>query len=149
MTHIVTAAAACRRFASTRDGLLLDGSDRVGAGNPAQRRLLLVDDGYQSLRQLGRVVGLLPAQRFPGGPGLGSALGVVVDRQVGVGGGLVREQIGAKETRLDDHGVDAERLDLEPQRLHPSLESELRGGVGRAERLPHDPGRRRDRDDVA
>jgi hypothetical protein len=42
--------------------------------------------------------------------------------------------------------VDAERLDLEPQRLHPPLNPELRGGVGRAELLPDDAGGRRDRD---
>ena len=124
-------------------GLLLDGCDGVGAGNPAQRRLLLVDDGDQGLRELGGIVGLLAAHRLPGGPGLGGALGVVVDRQVGVGGGLLREQLGAEEARLDDRGVDAERLDLEPQRLHPSFEPELRGGVGRAELLPDDARRSR------
>ena len=45
----------------------------------------------------------------------------VLDRQVGVGGGLACEQLGAEEARLDDGRVDAERLDLEAQRLHPSL----------------------------
>jgi hypothetical protein len=44
--------------------------------------------------------------------------------------------------------VDTERLNLEPQRLHPPLNPELRGGVGRAELLPHDAGGRRDRDDA-
>src|SRR5579864_1833784 len=70
------------------------------------------------------------AHRFPRWAGLGGALGIVVDRQVGVGGGLLREQIGAEEPWLDDRGMDAERFDLEPQRLHPSLQAELRSGVG-------------------
>src|SRR6266498_378762 len=65
-------------------GFLLDGLDSVGAGNPAQRRLLLVDDGDQSLRELRGVAALLAAHRLPGGAGLGGALGVVVDRELGV-----------------------------------------------------------------
>src|SRR5438093_10013933 len=73
-------------------GLLLDGLDRVRAGNPAQRRLLLADDGDKSLRELHGIAALLAAHRLPGGPGLGGALGVVVDRQVGVGRGLLFEQ---------------------------------------------------------
>src|SRR6266545_908835 len=66
-------------------GLLLDGLDRVRARNPAQRRLLLVDDGHKSLRELRGVAALLAAHCLPGGPRLGGALGVVGDRQLGVG----------------------------------------------------------------
>jgi len=81
----------------------------------------LVDDGHEGLRELGGIVCLFAAHRFPRGPGLGGALGVVVDRQVGVGGGLACEQLGAEEARFDDRRVDAERLNLEAQGLHPSL----------------------------
>src|SRR5881398_2616287 len=58
-------------------GLLLNGLDRFRARNPAQRRLLLVDDGHKSLRELRGVAALLAAHCLPGGPRLGGALGVV------------------------------------------------------------------------
>jgi hypothetical protein len=74
-------------------GFLPDRLDRVGAGNPAQRRLLLVDDGDQSLCELRGVAALLSADGLLGGPSLGGALGVVVDRQLGVDCGLLFEQL--------------------------------------------------------
>src|SRR5438105_4970548 len=67
-------------------GLPLDGLDRVGARNPAQRRLLLVDEGDQSLREFRGVAALLATHRLPGGPSLRGPFGVVLDRQLGVGG---------------------------------------------------------------
>ena len=122
------------------------------ASAPATQRsggVLLVDDREQSLGELGGIVCLLAAHRLPGRPRLGGALGVVVDRQLGVGGGIVGEQLCAEEAGFDDRGVDAERLDLEAQRLHPPLDAELGGGVGGAEGLAGDAGGRADRDDRA
>src|SRR3954453_13513402 len=78
-------------------GLLLDGLDRVGASNPAQRWPFLVDDRDPSLGELRGITALLAAHRLPGGAGLGGPLGVVVDRQLGVGRRLLFEQLGAEE----------------------------------------------------
>ena len=58
------------------------------------------------------------------------AVGVVLDRRLGVLRGLRREQLGAEEAGLDEHRADAERRDLGGQRLHEALDAELRGGVG-------------------
>lgn len=41
-------------------GLLLDGRNSVGARNPAHGWMLLVDDGEQSVRELGGVAACLP-----------------------------------------------------------------------------------------
>ena len=48
-------------------GLLLDGLDRVGSCNPAQRRLLLVNDGDQSFGELRGVAPCLPLIAFQAG----------------------------------------------------------------------------------
>ena len=78
------------------------------------------------------------------------AVGVVVDRQLGPDRrGTFDEQLGAEEAGLDDGGVDAERLDVEPQRLHPAFDPELAGCVGGDELLTDQPGGRRDRHDMA
>ena len=69
--------------------LPLGDRDRVGAGHEATRRPLQGRDGQQGLRELGRVAGLLAVARVPPLPLLGPALGVVIDRRGGVGGGLV------------------------------------------------------------
>ena len=77
------------------------------------------------------------------------AFGVVVDRQLGPDRrGSFDEQLGAEEAGFDDRRADAERLDVEAQRLHPALHSELACRVGGDELLADQPGRRRDRDDV-
>ena len=44
-----------------------------------------IDDREQRPRELRGIVGLLAAHRLPGWPGLRGALGIVLDRQVGVG----------------------------------------------------------------
>ena len=77
------------------------------------------------------------------------AVGVVVDRQLGPDRrGSLDEQFGAEEARLDDRGSDAVRLEVEAERLHPSLDTELARRVGGDELLADQPGGRRDRDDV-
>ena len=103
-------------------GLLLDGCNCISACNPMQGRLLLVDDGHEGLRELGGIVCLFAAHRFPRGPGLGGALGVVVDRQVGVGSGFACEQLGAEEARLDDFVVWMPNGSISKRRdsIHPS-----------------------------
>jgi hypothetical protein len=47
----------------------------------------------------------------------GVALGVVVDRRLGVVRRLPGEQLGAEEAGIDDRRTDAERLDLSRRRL--------------------------------
>src|SRR5689334_13937666 len=74
-------------------GLLLEGGDGVGAGRPAQRRLVGVGKPDQRAGELGGVAALLAAHGLPGGDGLPGALGVVVDRGLGVAGGVLGEQL--------------------------------------------------------
>src|SRR5215212_3462745 len=81
-------------------GLLLDGGDRVGAGREAQRRLLLTREPDQRLGELGGVASLLAVHAVPDGYGLLGALGVVLDRGLGVVRRLRREQLGAEEAGL-------------------------------------------------
>ena len=126
---------------------MLDGCDGVGSCDPAPRRVLLDGERDEGGGELGGVAGLVAVHAVPGGDGVGGALGVVVDRGLGVGRGLRCEQLGAEEAGLDEHRVDAERRDLGGQRLDPALDPELGGGVGGAERLAHDAGGRGDGDD--
>src|SRR6266496_1242862 len=128
-------------------GLLLDDLDGVGAGDPAQRRLVLARELDQRLGELGGVTALLAVHALPGGDGLLGSLGVVVDRRLGVVRRLLREQLGAEEAGFDEHRADAERRDLGGQRLDPALDAELRRGVGRDELLSGDTGSRGDRHD--
>ena len=71
-------------WASRSLGLLLDGGDGVGAGDEAQRRLVLAGELDQGVGELGGVAALLAVHALPGGDGLLGALGVVVDRGLGV-----------------------------------------------------------------
>src|SRR5437899_4584292 len=105
--------------------LLLSEGDGIGAGDEAARRRLLASDPDKRSRELGRIAGLLPVLRLPPLELLRPAAGVVLNGPVGKGHRLLREELGAEEPRVDDGGVDAERLDLGPQRLHPALETEL------------------------
>jgi hypothetical protein len=66
-----------------RDDLPLGRADRVGTGDEAARRLLLVGDGQQCLGELGRVAPLLAVLRLPRLALGGVALGVVVDGGLG------------------------------------------------------------------
>ena len=98
--------------------------------------------GLDHLLALGRIHG----HRFFGDDmraGIGS-----VDRCGGVLRRLGGEQLGAEESRVDDRGVDAERLDLGGERLHPAVDAELRGGVGGAVLEAGEPRGRRDGHDV-
>jgi hypothetical protein len=128
--------------------LLFDTLDGVGAGDPAQRRLGLVGEVDECGCQLGGIAPLLTVHAVPRLDSLPGALGVVVDRGLGVVRRLRGEQVGAEEPGLDHRRPDAERSDLRGQRLHPALQRELRRGVGGAERLPDQPGRGADRHDV-
>src|SRR5438445_1877139 len=129
--------------------LLLGEGDGIGAGDEAARRRLLVRIADERSRELGRIAGLLPVLRLPPLELLRPAVGVVLNGPVGKGHRLLREELGAEEPRVDDGGVDAERLDLGPQRLHPALETELRRGIGGTELEADEARARRDRDDVA
>jgi hypothetical protein len=64
--------------------LLLGQRDCVGAGDEAARRLLLAGDGQQRLGELGRVAGLPAVLALPELALAGVALGVVLDRRLGV-----------------------------------------------------------------
>ncbi len=79
----------------------------------------------------------------------GGPRGVVVDGQLGPGGGAVHEQFGAEVAGLHDRGVDVVRLDVVAQGLHPALFGELGGGVGGGELHADQAGGRGDGDDVA
>ena len=122
--------------------------DRVGAGDEAERRLLLLGDGQQRLGELGRVAGLLAVLALPELALGGVALGVVLDGRRGVVRRLLGEQLGAEEPGVDDGRVDAERLDLGGERLHPAVHAELRCGVGGAVLEAGEPRGRGDRHDV-
>src|SRR5438132_8890893 len=129
--------------------LLLGEGDGIGAGDEAARRRLLASDPDECARELGRIAGLLPVLRLPPLELFRPAAGVVLNGPVGKGHRLLREELGAEEPRVDDGGVDAERLDLGSQRLHPALETELRRGIGGTELEADEARARRDRDDVA
>src|SRR5215217_7684349 len=96
--------------------LVLDALDHVLAGGPAQRRLSGTGQLDERPSELGRVAGLRAVHRRPERVALGSRLVVVVDRQLGQRGRLGRQQFGAEEARLHDHGADPERLELAGQR---------------------------------
>ena len=87
-------------------------------------------EAYQCVGEFGGIAALLAVHALPGGDGLLGPLGVVGDRGLGVLRRLRREQLGAEEAGLDQHGADPERRNLRGQRLHPALHPELRGGVG-------------------
>ena len=114
--------------------LLLGKGNGIGAGDEAARRRLLASDPDERSRQLGRIAGLPPVLRLPPLELLRPAVCVVLNGPVGKGHRLFREELGAEEPRVDDGGVDAERLDLGSQRLHPALETELRRGIGGTDR---------------
>src|SRR5437667_5622709 len=128
--------------------LLLGKGNGIGAGDEAARRRLLASDPDERSRQLGRIAGLPPVLRLPPLELLRPAVCVVLNGPVGKGHRLLREELGAEEPRVDDGGVDAERLDLGSQRLHPALETELRRGIGGTELEADEARPRRDRDDV-
>src|SRR5437016_2606129 len=111
----------------------LPAGEGIGAGDEAARRRLLVSDPDERSRELGRIAGLPPVLRLPPLELLRPAVGIVLNRPVGKGHRLFCEELGAEEPWVDDGGVDAERLDLGPQRLHPALETELRRGIGGTE----------------
>src|SRR3954469_9250060 len=110
--------------------LLLGLRDGVGAADEAEWRLLQLGDGDERLRELGRVAALLAVHALPELALRSVALGVVLDRRRRVVRRLLREQLGAERARVDDRGVDAERLDLRGKGLHPAVDAELRRGVG-------------------
>jgi len=72
-------------------GDLLPGeADRVGAGEEAARRLLLVGDRHERATELRRITGLLSVLRVPPLELLRPVVRVVVDRRLGVARRLVR-----------------------------------------------------------
>ncbi len=83
-------------------GLLLDGLNCIGAGHKAQRRLVLIGKMDQGIGELCGVASLLAVHCPSTQHGLLGALGVVVDRGLGILGGLRREQFGTEDARLDD-----------------------------------------------
>ncbi len=110
--------------------LLLRSRDRVGAGEEAPWWRILARDGEQRLRELRRVASLLAVRPLPPGHERRAKLGVIRDGLLGLVRRLLREELRAEEARVDDGGVDAEWRYLGAERLHPSLEAELRRGVG-------------------
>ena len=85
--------------------LLLGGGDGIGAGDEAARRRLLAGDRDERSRELGRVAGLPAVLGFPVLDQRPSALVVVRDGRLGVVRRLLREELGAEESRIDDGGV--------------------------------------------
>src|SRR3954463_14469411 len=112
--------------------LLLGLRERVGAGDEAERRLLFVGDDQERPGELGGVAALLAVHALPELALRGVALGVVLDRRGGVVRRLLGEQLGTEEPGVDDGRVDAERLDLRREGLHPAVDAELRRRVGGA-----------------
>src|SRR4051812_43717847 len=78
-------------------GLLLDTLDGVLAGDPAQRRIVVVAELDERSGELGRVASLLAVHRAPRWDRLRCALGLVVDQHLGERGGLGLQQLGAKK----------------------------------------------------
>src|SRR6185295_12471459 len=97
------------------------------------RQLVLTLQIDQRPSELGWVTALLPVLRRPELLLLHPALAIVLNGQVGIPRRFLGEQLRAKEARVDNHGLDAERPDLDLQRLHPAIKAELRGGVGSTE----------------
>src|ERR1700730_5490008 len=110
--------------------LLLRGGNGIGAGDEAARLWLLARDGRERSRELRGVAGLLAILRLPELELLRSAFIVVRDGRLGVVRRLLSKVLRAEEPGVDDGGRDAERRDLDVQRLHPALEAELRCRVG-------------------
>jgi hypothetical protein len=63
---------------------VLDGRYGVCAGDPSQWRLVLLGDRDQRLGEFGGVSGLLAVHPLPRFLGLGAALCIVLDRQLGI-----------------------------------------------------------------
>src|SRR3954469_24192921 len=103
--------------------LLLGLRDGVGAADEAEWRLLQLGDGDERLGELGRIAALLAVHALPELALRGVALGVVLDRRRRVVRRRLREQLGAKEARVNDRRVNAKRLDLRGQRLHPAVDA--------------------------
>jgi hypothetical protein len=55
----------------------------------------------------------------------GAALVVVRNGSLGVVGRLLGEEFGAEKARVNDRRVDSEGRDLNLERFHPALETEL------------------------
>src|SRR5436853_470200 len=83
----------------------------VSAGDPADGRVVLVDDLHERGGELGRVAFLLAVHRLPPGAVLGPALGIVVDRELGERCRGTLEEFGAEEARLDEGRLDPEWSD--------------------------------------
>src|SRR5215203_2478964 len=130
-------------------GLSLERGDRVGAGRESQRRLLLTCQVDQRVGELRGIAALLSVHGLPAGDRLLGPLGVVLDRGCGVLGRLRREQLRAEEARLDQHRADSEPSNLRGQRLHPTLDPELRRGVSTCELAALEASRGGDRDHQA
>jgi hypothetical protein len=81
-------------------GLGLDGRDGSVAGHEPGRRLVLLGDGDDGSGEFSGIAWLLAVHSLPGRLSGGGALGVVVDGQLGPGGGGVYQEFGAEEPRL-------------------------------------------------
>ena len=88
--------------------LLLGAGNGIGTGDEAARRRVLVGNGNECARELRGVAGLPPVLRFPILDQRPSALVIVGDRRLGVGRRLLGEELRAKESWIDDGGIDAE-----------------------------------------
>jgi hypothetical protein len=108
-----------------RVGLDEQDLDGVGAGGPAQQWLALVGELNQRAGELGRVAALLTVHALPGSNVLFSALGIIVDRGLGITGGLRREELGPEEAGLYEHRADAEGRNFGREGLDPALHPEL------------------------
>src|SRR5580765_2192692 len=89
-------------------GLGLERLHGVCAGSEASWRFLERDELHEGASELCGITTLLPIHALPGGDDFPGSLGVVINGGLGVGGREVGEQLGAEETRLDQHGADSE-----------------------------------------
>src|SRR5436190_223393 len=99
----VTPSSSARWMVRIDSASLLPGrGDRVGSGDEAARRLLLVGDRQERLGELGRVAQLLAVLALPELMLGGVSLGVVGDGRRGVVRRFLGEQLGAEEPWVDD-----------------------------------------------
>ena len=95
-----------------------------GGQEPAWQVGLPVEQD-QRLRELGRIASLLAVGTGPELLLLRPALAVVRKRGLGILRRFLSEKFRAEEARIYNHRLDAERFDLNLQRLHPAIEAKL------------------------
>jgi hypothetical protein len=84
----------------------------IGACSKTSGRLRKADERHQSSRELGGVPALFPVHALPGDNYFLGLLGIALNSGLSVGRRVVAQQLGAEESRFDEHRANSERGDL-------------------------------------